>query len=181
MTASRMTQNTATEKMIKTAILILFGLDLIVFAISSFFAEYNFVLNSQVAFFASLLVVLGSFSSLYSKLKSGALSAYEEEKGDPGDRHKLLYDDEEEQEAEVDFKEEKRRAGRFSLSSFVMGSKLFFSLQRVVAYVVLIASLLYLINSGLFNVWGYITGLLTLSIGMIAAQLVLSQKSPASF
>jgi len=143
---------------------IAFFLDLLYIGYS-FFASPYFLLNSQLAFIASLLIVLGSFHG-YKKVvqKRAASRPYRDAIETIEDRFGL-YEEEgsevEQKDAKEIFEEEraKIKASRAGLRHFVQSAGGFFSPYRLGGYFVLILSVLVLVRRGLFEPWSFLAGL----------------------
>ncbi len=130
----------------------------------SFFMQGGWLLNTQIAFFCSLLITLATFVS-YQKLVERRVEAgaYGEEKDvlkkyeDPHD----LYDDEEEQEAqsEAEVKEHKKIGFRESFRNLTQSYKGALSPYRLGAYGVLFLTILALIRHEALEPIAFFVGL----------------------
>jgi hypothetical protein len=128
----------------------------------AFFNDPLRLLNSQIAFIASLFVVLGSYFGYARMVKKGSPLLQErdaiEKIEDPYD----LYTENEpsDKSAKEIFEEERLKVKRSgNLKAFVTTYKGFFSPFRLFGYLFLIISVLVLIRKGVFDPWSYLIGL----------------------
>jgi len=143
------------------------------------FFDGVWALNSATAYISTTLVAALSFLGYYKGIAKDGTEPVDSAEDDKyeydqfyGDKYGVLDGDIiDENGGEAQQKEEKTK--RFSIQNLLMGSKIFFSLYRVSAYLILVIALLYLIDSEMFNPWGYITGVVanTFAIILIALKL----------
>ena len=139
---------------------IAFVLDLIILAISYFATPY-FVLNTQLAFIASLLIVFGSFYG-YKKVVQKKMQHVTRDAIDEIEDRFELYDESEPiEDAKALFEEEKRKVKGFGkgLKNFARTSSGFFSPYRLLGYAFMVIAVLVLIKRGVFEPWSFLIGL----------------------
>jgi hypothetical protein len=126
----------------------------------------SWLINTQIAFFSSLVVTLASFFS-YKKMVSSKTEAFEasdeRDEIDKIDDKFELFTDTEEDKKEEDFKEifkkEKKLVSRVSFSNLKNSYKGALSLYRLAAYLFLAVGFLYLQRHGILNIMPYFLGL----------------------
>lgn len=137
-----------------------------------YYIQGDAFINYEVAFFCSLLIMLGSmiaFSKVVFNAPKDVDDAYLESIEDPH----ALYDDEETvQDAEEIFKEEKKRIKKFSLKGATKAAPALFSLFRLLPYLLLALGMVALVNRGQFDVAMFLFGL---TMGIICAMLCVRQ------
>ncbi|BCD62037.1 hypothetical protein NitYY0826_C0905 [Nitratiruptor sp. YY08-26] len=142
--------------------IIAFFLDTLVI-IFSFFSSKYFLLNSQLAFIASLLIVLGSYEGYKNVVQKKSSLHNRDIIDDIEDRFDLYSEDEEggEKSAKEIFEEEKAKlkSKRAALSNFFKTSGAFFSPLRLAGYAFLTIVILVLIRKDLFDIAGFLIGL----------------------
>lgn len=160
---------------IKRIILIFSAVDLalIIFALSR---SENWLISSQSAFFASMLVTLASYFG-YKKMIKKRIDA-----GDiPEEERELLETIEdphdlygEEKDFKEVIKEERAKIGGFKTSAqnLAKSASGALSIFRLVAYGVLFLSFLYLNRHGLLNVTAYLVGLAIVPLTAMIAILL---------
>lgn len=128
----------------------------------SFFASRYFLLNSQLAFIASLLIVLGSFYGYARMVKKRAHMRGRDIIDEIEDRFELY---EEPPKSNVSakeiFEEEKAKikAKRVGIKNFLKSSNAFFSPFRLFGYLVLVVAILFLVRHRLFEAGSFLVGL----------------------
>ncbi len=158
-------------KDIKNFLFIAFGVDIVLIMIA-LYQGGTWLINSQLAFLSSLFITLASFYS-YRKV---VLKRVEQERDsgeefdeiekieDPFD----LYSEEvsESKDLQEVIKEERaklitvKQTGE-NLAKTLSGA---FSPYRLLSYLFLFLSFLYLVNNKLFEIWAYMSGLVVVSI-----------------
>ncbi len=131
-----------------------------------------FAINSAVAYLSTFMVIGLSFYGYYRQAKEqqGEVintdydKRFEYDKFH-GDTHDLL----DEEEKEVANKEEENK--KFSLANLASGSKIFFSLYRIVAYIILVTALMVLIDKNLFDAWGYLFGVFGSTVAILVIMI----------
>jgi len=135
-----------------------FVVDLFVIASSFFVDSPYFLLNTQVAFISSLLVVGGSFLG-YRKLVQKRAPHFQgpdviDEMDDPFE----LYEDEGKSAKEI-FEEEKAKLKKANLKNFFASAPGFLSPYRLFGYLFLVVAVLVLIRKGYFEAGSFLIGL----------------------
>jgi hypothetical protein len=180
-------QNTVIKvkmKTIKNFALVFLAVDLVIILFGAIWGGYVFVLNTQVAFFSAMFVVVGTFFGYYRNINSKVQTLSEDINQrdtidnieDPYD----LYDEEfkindkqdfttEEVKEIIDEEKSKMKANSFkntlnSLSSFA-------SVYRIIGYVLLVAGFFYLRNNGLLDIFGFLIGISIVPLGTLLFQL----------
>ena len=149
----------------KSILLIFLGFFVASLGISSLFFDQVFILNLAVAYISTSLVVTLSFYGYYRQLpkdhSTQEQEIVEDDKYDYdqfyGDKHDLLSDERIDEHVLQDGAKDEKPA-RFSLANLQVGSKIFFSFYRIVAYIVLVIALVWLIDNSYFDPWGYLSG-----------------------
>jgi hypothetical protein len=169
----------------KSAIFALVIVDFIIIFLSYLFGESDWLINTQMAFIPSSLVMLGSMLSYKSmvqgRLNVGAIPDDERDTLDKLEDPYDLYDDKVERDdnektlVEV-VKEERQnlKKSRRSIWQTTKDSKASFSFYRLGAYLLLIFGFFYLNNNKLLDIPIY---LLSLSIPSIVIVIILMRKS----
>jgi hypothetical protein len=171
-------------KTIKNFALVFLAVDLVIILFGAIWGGYVFVLNTQVAFFSAMFVVVGTFFGYYRNINSRVQTLSEDINQrdtidnieDPYD----LYDEEfkindkqdfttEEVKEIIDEEKSKMKANSFkntlnSLSSFA-------SVYRIIGYVLLVAGFFYLRNNGLLDIFGFLIGISIVPLGTLLFQL----------
>ena len=120
------------------------------------------LLNSQIAFIASLFVVLGSYYGYSRMVKKGSPLLQKQDAIDKiEDPYDLYSEDEHEgKSAKEIFEEERKRVKKSgNLRALATTYKGFLSPFRLFGYLFLVISVLVLIKKGMFDPWGYLIGL----------------------
>jgi len=171
-------------KTIKNFALVFLAVDFVIILFGAIWGGYVFVLNTQIAFFSALFVVVGTFFGYYRNINSKVQTLSEDINQrdtidnieDPYD----LYDEEfkindkqdftaEEIKEIIDEEKSKMKANSFkntlnSLSSFA-------SVYRIIGYVLLVAGFFYLRNNGLLDIFGFLIGISIVPLGTLLFQL----------
>ena len=169
----------------KSAIIALIIVDLIIISITFLFGEENWLINTQMGFIPSALVMFGSMLSYQSMVKGRlAVGTIPDDKRDTLDKLEdpyELYDDEvknsnsEKTLVEVVKEErEKLKKSRRSIWQTTKDSKASFSFYRLGSYIILIFGFFYLNSNHLLDIPIY---LLSLAIPTIVIVIVLIRKS----
>ncbi len=162
----------------------LVGVDMLVIALSLMLGRADWLLNTQIAFFSSALVLGASMFSysqmVYSRLSSGTAVPDDdrdtlEKIEDPHD----LYSDEETvvdaQQLKEAIKEEKQRMKqhRRSLYQMLKDSRASLSFLRLGAYLLLFVGFFYLSKNTLLHIPSYLLGLalpIVIIVGLLVTQ-----------
>ena len=138
----------------------------------SYFQDRNFLISSQVGFLASLLVTLSSYFGykrmVEHKIAIGDIPKEERDELDKIDDKFELYD-EDESDKELDFKEvvamEKAKIKGIKQSAVNLKRSFFAVISpfRLLSYLFLIASFLYLNTHHLLDIFGFLVGISVVS------------------
>ena len=136
-------------------------LDALLIALSLFFSPL-FLLNTQLAFIASLLIVMGSFWGYRRVVQKRAAVADRDAIDEIQDRFDL-YDEEDRQSlsAKELFEQERAKSKKrgLGLADFVRTSSGFFSPFRLMGYLFLTIVVMVLVRKGLFEMGAFLLGL----------------------
>jgi len=173
-----MTQNTDMLKKIiknkmikiKNFVIIFVTLDIALISFSIYKGD-NFLISSQSAFFASLLVTLASFFG-YKKMVEKKIEIGDIPKEDRDDieiledKHDLYNKDRDLKEV---IKEERAKITNLKSTAVNLGKSITgaTSIFRILSYGVLFLSFLYLNNNNLLNIGAYLIGLAVVPIGVL--------------
>jgi len=169
----------------KNAITALVIVDFTIILLSYLFGEEHWLINTQMAFIPSALVMLGSMLSYKSmvqgRLNVGAIPDDERDTLDKLEDPYDLYDEELKEDDKnktlVEVVKEERanlKKSRRSIWQTTKDSKASFSFYRLGAYMVLIFGFFYLNNNKLLDIPIY---LISLSIPSIVIVIILMRKS----
>lgn len=144
---------------------ILIFLDLVLIIYFLLNKDYLYLLNTQIAFIASILITTGSFLG-YKKMVLKKAKEYKNSDNldlidkidDPYDLYSQNLD---EIDAKELFDEEKKRVKGFKkgIENFLLTSSAFFSIYRVFGYIFLIVSILFLMDKKIFSPLYFFIGL----------------------
>ena len=153
-------------------------LDLVVIGGSFFVHSPYFLLNTQLAFISSLLIVMGSFYG-YKKVVQKRSATPGPDTIDQIEDRFGLYEEESPQEAKELFEREKERVKKGgALKHFFSTSSAFFSPYRLIGYGVLALMVLWLIGRGIFEPLSFLLGLAIVPVGtMLYALFVAKDQS----
>jgi len=152
----------------------------LLFIIYSFFASRYFLLNSQLAFIASLLIVLGSFWGYKRVVQKRSHITGRDSIDEIEDRFELYEETELSRKSPREILEEEKakiKSKRAALKHFVMGAGGFFSPFRLGGYAVLVLSVLVLIRKGLFEPASFLAGLAIVPIAALVMALLPEDQS----
>jgi len=169
---------------IKKFALIFFIVDVSIIIFGLIFGGENFILNSQVAVFCAMFIVLGTFLGYYKNVKSRAqiLSEQINERDaidkidDPYD----LYDEdfkinEQEEFTSEEVKdiinEEKSRFKGSSIKNTISTISGFASIYRIAGYALLVIGFFFLRNNEILNIYGFLVGVSVVPVGTLLFQL----------
>ena len=168
-------------KDIKRVFYIFLIVDLFLSIISYFVGQFNWVINSQIAFFSSLLVTFASFDSykkmIEARIENGEIPIDRDELDMIDDKYELF---EEKKDFKEVFKEEKKRAKNIkqSISNLKKSSSAIFSFKRVGSYVLLFVGFIFLVKNSLFEMTPYLIGLLIVPfVSTFSFLIIKSNKS----
>ncbi|WP_281950696.1 hypothetical protein [Nitrosophilus kaiyonis] len=160
--------------------LVLIFLDTILIFYFLFTKNYLYLLNSQIAMIASLFVTYASFLGYKKVVIKKSKEYINIDDRDVIDKIEDRFDlySEEKKENEIDakkvFEEEKQKLknSKENLKNFFMTSGGFLSIYRIISYLFLIFSILFLINNKEFNAIAYFIGLSIVPISALITSLV---------
>ena len=165
---------TVKESMSKFSYLYLLG-DSLVVTLSLFMGGF-WLLNTQVAFVSSMLITFASFYAYKKSIQKGIRNSSGEEYRDAYDELEdpyNLFDDEDEKHSD---KKKSKGVFKYTVKGFAKGIGGAVNPLRILAYVVLIASFLYLNRHGLFNAFAFFTGLSIVPVMSMISSLVSSKS-----
>jgi len=144
-------------------------IDLLIVTFIYLFGEQIWLLNTQIAFFSSLLILLGSFVS-YKKSITKRVKGFEssefanrDEIDKIEDRFDLYSNDEELSDEEV-LKDEKKKLSFFKSLKNLKYSGSFVSFYRLTGYIFLIVGFFFLLNNDFLHIFSYLFGFLIVPI-----------------
>lgn len=169
---------------IKKFALIFLVVDVAIILVGLFFGGDNFIVNSQVAVFCSMFIVLGTFLGYYKNIKarSQTLSEQINERDaidkidDPYD----LYDEDFKINEQEDFtpeeikdliNAEKSRSKGSSVKNTLSTISGFASIYRIAGYALLVIGFFFLRNNEILNIYGFLVGVSIVPAGTLLFQL----------
>ena len=147
-----------------------------IFSFDLLFNQAHFLLNAQLAFLASMLIIYTSFlgyKAYVSKNIENANSAHQRDALDKIEDPFELYDEEEDIEETLDIKELKKSQKKEGFKKMVKALPGHISKGRVLAYLFLVFSFIALVNNDKLNIAGFLMGI---TIGLITAGLIGSRR-----
>lgn len=184
-----MTQNITTKKKMMNYNIHFFkalvAVDVLVLAVSLIFFNMNTLVNTQIAYFSSSLVMFASMLS-YKKMVENRVEmgmVIQDDNRDDIDKLEDPYDlyseDVEVPNEDVDLKEAvkeeklKMKANRRTVGQTIKDTKAALSFYRIFAYLVLVVGFLYLNRHGMLEIFPYI---ISLSIPIIVLVAILTSN-----
>jgi len=166
---------------------ILFFVDLIVVFFCAIFGQFQWLLNTQLAFISSCLVTIGSYYG-YKKNIDARVEDHSNEDDNYDEIDKMddkydLYSPEVEstpkgeQYSKEEIKEVMKPMKQNYFTNFKFGFSGMASLYRVAGYVFLIICFFFLHNNGYLDIWSYMFGFLIVPI----ASLILALYTKSSY
>lgn len=151
--------------MIFKAVLIFLAVDMGVILFTLFQDNSIWFINTQVAFFSSLIITLGSYFS-YQKSINARVETVDSD-SEFNDRDEIdkiddrfdLYSREDESKSEAEIVKEQKSNLKRNLFKNLKYSGSFFSIYRLFGYMALIVAFLILIKNNLFDITSYLFGL----------------------
>ncbi len=151
--------------------------DIFVIIFGLFFKDKNFLISSQVGFISSVLVIISSFygykKMIEQKIEQGDIPVEIEDELDKIDDKYELYQKEENIQKIIELERQNNKGLKKSLQNL---QKNFFgaiSPFRLLSYLFLILSFLYLNAHHLLNIFGYILGISIVSIVVLGMSVIL--------
>ncbi|MEA3315821.1 MAG: hypothetical protein U9Q30_08205 [Campylobacterota bacterium] len=153
--------------------------DFIVIASTILFNQFDWLVNTQVAFFSSLAITLGSFYG-YKKNIENRVKDYpiEYEEIDEDDKYDLYSDEVYNKEIKEDsitkeqIKEAMKPIKQNYFKNFTSGIGAMTSFYRLFGYIFLIIGFFYLRNNELLHIYSYLLGFLILPISTLLYMLI---------
>lgn len=157
-------------------IFLIIDLGFVIFGILE--ANYLFVLNSQVAFFGSLCVVIGSFfgykKNIENRIPDEPIDDFEDKDVIDKIEDPFDLDTENEPDAKLSdeqikeiLKEEKKNQSAKSIKNLLFSFGGFASIYRLIGYCVLLIGFFALMKNTLFEPISYLAGLLIVPVGAL--------------
>ena len=143
---------------------IAFFIDIVLIFFAIYLGKYA-LLNSQLAFIASLLIILGSFQG-YKKVVQKKSHLGRDIIDEIEDRFEL-YNEEENRHlsAKELFEEEKKKVkSQKAMKNFILGLGGFFSMYRLLGYLFLVIAVMMLIRRSMFEPLSFLLGLAILPV-----------------
>lgn len=144
-----------------------------------------FALNLLAAYLSSVMIMTASYFGYRQNLSDKSESAEPVQEwerdivDDIGNPHGIL--DEEVAVCALPQQEEARKESKprtFTWGNLMLGSKIFFSLYRIVAYMVLVGVVMALIRQEAFLPWGFMLGILVALVPLLVILLGLKRSFP---
>ncbi len=174
---------------IKKFALIFLVVDITIIILGLLLGGDNFIVNSQVAVFCSMFIVIGTFLGYYRtvKAKTEILSEQINERDaidkidDPYD----LYDEDFKINEQEDFtseeikgiiNEEKSRFKGNAIKNTLSTMSGFASIYRIAGYALLVIGFFFLRNNEILNIYGFVVGISVVPVGTLLFQLNLNNN-----
>lgn len=145
------------------------------FSFALLFNQSHFLLNAQLAFLASMLIIYTSFlgyKAYVSKNIESANNVYQRDALDKIEDPFELYDEEDIEET-LDIKELKKSQKKEGFKKMAKALPGHISKGRVLAYLFLVFSFIALVNNDKLNIAGFLIGI---TLGLITAGLIGSRR-----
>ena len=166
---------------------ILFIVDFIVILTCVIFGQFQWLLNTQLAFVSSLLVTMGSYYG-YKKNVEARVEDHinDDDNYDELDKMDDKYDlyspeveniEKEEEYTKEEIKEAMKPIKQNYFANFKSGFSGMASLYRLSGYVFLIICFFFLNNNGYLHIWSYMFGFLIVPIASLILTLYLKNKN----
>ncbi|QOG11483.1 hypothetical protein [Arcobacter sp. FWKO B] len=180
-------------KTIKQFALVFLSVNVFIIILGLIWGGENFILNTQIAFFSAIFIVVGTFIGYYRNIKSRVDTQSNninqrdtiDNIEDPYD----LYDDDFKINDKQDFtteeikeiiNEEKKKFKTNSFKNTISSLSSFASVYRIVGYVLLVVGFFYLRNNDILNIYGFLVGISVVPIGTLILNLKLDKFSVKS-
>ncbi len=137
----------------------------------------SMLLNYQAGFLCTFLVVSATFVSYLKnyQLNKDEAEFYDDDRDELDkidDKHELFEEDENQKE----MPQEEKKQKKFSWKKLLLGSQLFFSIYRVIAYGVLGVTVLGLMSRQIFDVFGFLLGVTLFSLATIGFMIMRQRR-----
>ena len=154
--------------MTRKSILLIIAFHLLIIGMLSYFGQTIFLLNFEISFFVSVLIIYASYQGYQKMIQTSVENDIHMEVKDPLEQIEDPYDlyDDEDSDEELDQKELKKRMKKDGFKKMVKTSAGHVSWKRLASYALLVISFIALKNNEVLSVSGYLTGL---TLGMITA------------
>ena len=152
---------------------IIFIVDLILIIFIFFYGNDIWLINTQFAFIASLLITISSYHS-YKKLVDKKVASSDINYDDRDELEKIddpydLYD-------EIDNEKKKFQKTKASIKNLKTSITSLLSPLRILSYIVLFASFLYLNHHNILNIFAYLSGFAIIPISILVSSFFLLSK-----
>ncbi len=145
------------------------------------------LLNTQIAFFSSLIITIGAFlgykNNIKSRIEKQQIDLSDPDKidkiEDPFDLYSddpINYDEISKEDAKVIIQEEKKRVKQHTFKNFFSSFTAASSIYRIVGYIGLVVGFFFLVNNKLFNTYAYMFGLIIVPAGALVISFILRSK-----
>lgn len=176
-------------KMTTKALKIFIAVDLIVIFICVLSGNFNWLLNTQVAFISSLVVTLGSYMG-YMKNINKRVDGHKnhDDEYDELDQMDDKYDlyspevpkEEQKEYTKEEIKEEisktKKSLKKNYVKNFAGGFSGMASLYRIAGYIILVIGFFYLNNNGYLHIYSYVFGFIIVPISVLIINFTLKKE-----
>ena len=171
------TKTVMTTKALKVFLIIDLGVVLFCFLSG----RMDWLLNTQVAFFSSLMVTLGSYLGYKKNIENRAesQSSYDDgydELDQMDDQFDLYSPDVPQDEIKEEIKKSKKAIKKNNLKNFAGGMGGMASLYRIAGYIGLVIGFFYLNNNGYLHVFSYIAGFIIVPVSALVLQFMLKKE-----
>jgi len=173
--------------MIKKFGKVFFFVDLLVIIFCLVSSNYLWLLNTQIAFFSTVIITIGSFLGYKRNIEKRVENSSEatllsedrdaiDEIDDPHDLYSEIKQVEEKElsvdEIKTILKEEKSKVKKNSIKNTFFAASGFASIYRIVGYVSLVLGFFALNNNNLFDPYSYLAGLFITTFCVLTAMVV---------
>ena len=158
--------------MTRNPLLLLVVFHLLIIGISAYFKETIFLLNFEIAFCVSALIIYTSYQGYQKMIQTSVDNDVHMEVKDPLDQIEDpydLYDDESSEDIELDQKALKKRMKKNGLKKMVKTTAGHVSWKRLSSYALLVVTFIALKNNDALSISRYLIGL---TAGMVAATAI---------
>ena len=174
--------------MSKTVPFVYLGADILLIVLSCIMGDL-WLINTQVAFICSMIIVFASFLSykgmIEKRIKTGQIPDEVDELDKIDDKFGLFEETKDLEKEELSkeefvklYKEEKKKSGglKRSISNLFQSGRGAFNPFRLVAYAFLCISMLFLIRQNFFSIFPFFVGIGAVPISSIVLGFVLSKQ-----
>lgn len=172
---------------IKKFIKIFFAIDLAIIVFCLLQGNMIWLLNTQIAFFSSLIITIGSFlaynNNVKKRIENTIVLQNDPDKidkiEDPFDLYsddEINYDEISDEEAKNIVKKEKSRVKQNTFKNLLGSLTAASSIYRIVGYIGLVIGFFYLVNHKQFDTVSYLFGLFIVPLGVLVVNFTLKQQ-----